>query len=303
MFESAQKLFANLIDFAGLFPPKELDMPTALGDYRHYREGSGRAILGRLVVPVGRLDEFDEHAREIVSTTQSQWLLSVVIPSAEEAHRAVDRIKRFISEHSQDPALGNATIDAIEIPVSSPEEIVAVTRELPEEGIVPYFEVTMPIEPADIHALAESGASAKIRLGGEVIPEPFRVQEFMRACVEGGIAFKASAGLHHPFATRDGETITEYGFIPLLLAAAFIFAYKDEVSPEDIIQLLGEQQATAFSFREEKISWLRNSLDIQQLQRGREFALRSIGSCDFSGPLRELVKLDLVRAEAPARSS
>jgi hypothetical protein len=52
-------LLAGLIDYAGLFPPAALDMPTALRNYAAYREGGFAWMLGRFVVPAARVGEVD----------------------------------------------------------------------------------------------------------------------------------------------------------------------------------------------------------------------------------------------------
>jgi hypothetical protein len=52
-------LLTGLIDYAGLFPPAALDMPTALRNYAAYREGEYAWMLGRFVVPVERAGEVD----------------------------------------------------------------------------------------------------------------------------------------------------------------------------------------------------------------------------------------------------
>ena len=61
---SLQTLLAGLVDYAGLFPPAKLDMPTTIANYAEYLAGDDAWALGRLIVPVGRLDEFEQHAAE-----------------------------------------------------------------------------------------------------------------------------------------------------------------------------------------------------------------------------------------------
>ena len=44
-------LSANLIDYAGMFPPAELSTQAALANYGRYREGEWSWMLGRFVIP------------------------------------------------------------------------------------------------------------------------------------------------------------------------------------------------------------------------------------------------------------
>ena len=61
-----RSLLVDAIDFAGLFPPAAQDMSSAVRDYGRYRQGDEAWALGRFVVPVARLEEFDPQAAELV---------------------------------------------------------------------------------------------------------------------------------------------------------------------------------------------------------------------------------------------
>jgi hypothetical protein len=54
---SLRALLANLIDYAGLFPPAARSLPVALEDYRRYLESPESWILNRLVLPVSKLSD------------------------------------------------------------------------------------------------------------------------------------------------------------------------------------------------------------------------------------------------------
>jgi hypothetical protein len=55
-------LLAKSIDYAGLFPPAELDISTALENYVRYSTGPSSWALGRFIVPVSTLAEFAAEA-------------------------------------------------------------------------------------------------------------------------------------------------------------------------------------------------------------------------------------------------
>src|SRR5688500_1588995 len=50
-------LLADAIDYAGLFPPAQLDMSGAVAEYASYLQSADQWALGRFVVPAARLDE------------------------------------------------------------------------------------------------------------------------------------------------------------------------------------------------------------------------------------------------------
>ena len=59
---SLRELLRGLIDYAGLFPPARLDMAATVDRYAQELRGSEAWMVGRIIIPAGRLDEFEEHA-------------------------------------------------------------------------------------------------------------------------------------------------------------------------------------------------------------------------------------------------
>lgn len=60
---SIRILLTKLIDYAGLFPPAGLAMAPAVSNYVAYRNGEYAWALGRFVLPVSRLSEFERIAK------------------------------------------------------------------------------------------------------------------------------------------------------------------------------------------------------------------------------------------------
>ncbi len=58
--DSAGVLLRDLIDYAGLFPPASLAMASSVANYDMYSQSEWNWILGRFIVPVARLAEFEE---------------------------------------------------------------------------------------------------------------------------------------------------------------------------------------------------------------------------------------------------
>ncbi|MDF2772824.1 MAG: hypothetical protein K0S86_2319, partial [Geminicoccaceae bacterium] len=56
-------LLRDAVDYAGLFPPAQLDMPGAVAEYAAYLASADAWALGRFVVPAARLDEMAATAR------------------------------------------------------------------------------------------------------------------------------------------------------------------------------------------------------------------------------------------------
>src|SRR5215475_2589907 len=126
MNHSLRDLLSGLIDYAGLFPPAALDMPTASRQYAEYRESEYRWALGRFVVPVARLDEFEKAAEDILPDGGWEgsefWKLSAL--AGGDLSADVSRIADFNRKYATlDSSAGVAVIDTIEIKVERPADI------------------------------------------------------------------------------------------------------------------------------------------------------------------------------------
>jgi hypothetical protein len=121
----------------------------------------------------------------------------------------------------------------------------------------------------------------KIRCGGARIPPVGEVAAFVRRCREHGLVFKATAGLHHAYATDAGE----HGFLNLL--AAVVFGEEEEAL---------RAQRGSFELDERSFRWNGREADAAACARVRETLFHSIGSCSFFEPVGELEELRILRA-------
>src|SRR3982074_1837462 len=82
---TAGALLRDLIDYAGLFPPASLAMATSVANYDLYLRSEWSWILGRFIVPVARLAEFEEARAGLPTPTSgtglTTWRLSVLLGS------------------------------------------------------------------------------------------------------------------------------------------------------------------------------------------------------------------------------
>ena len=70
MNKSLTALLSEIVDYAGLFPPSEVSMQVAVQNFNSYIRGEHAWMLGRFVVPVGRLEEFSESSKKYLETGQ-----------------------------------------------------------------------------------------------------------------------------------------------------------------------------------------------------------------------------------------
>lgn len=167
------------------------------------------------------------------------------------------------------------------------DEVKATTVE-ELEGVAPgaYVEIA---DLTLLDAIAARGLRAKIRTGGittDAFPAIANVAEFLRACKAKGVAFKATAGLHHPLRCVKPLTYepnapvgTMHGFLNVFLAAAML---------DHADGILAETDASAFTFDDEGASWRGHRVSTESLATMRRDFATSFGSCSFEEPINDL---------------
>jgi hypothetical protein len=296
-----RSLLADSIDYAGLFPPATLPMREAVANYAAYRSGSAAWMLGRFVVPVPRIEEFEEAAAEFLPQSgRAPWRLSALITDV-DIDRDAARIIAFNARHAKRAGDGAAVVEAVELKTSSVLDVSRIGHALADSFVV-YVEVPTAGDPTDlIDALLAHGLRAKIRTGGitaGAVPAPLEVLRFVAACLERGVPFKATAGLHHPLRGEypltyepGAESGTMYGFLNVFLAAAFLRA---GLPVPDVANLLLEREASAFTFDEDGVAWRDTRIATGALEAARAHGMTAVGSCSFEEPLAELAALRLL---------
>jgi hypothetical protein len=291
-------LLTGLVDYAGLFPPAGEDMRPALEHYASYLETPDRLALGRFIVPISRLSELEESARDLlpVADASEPWRLSVLV--ADDVRGAAAEMFEFNDRHSPESDSGRAVIDVVELKASTPNEITHQRNDLPGRFIA-FFEIPISSDVSPlVQAISSAGARAKIRTGGvtpEAFPSAERIVDFLVACKHESVAFKATAGLHH--AVRGEYRLTYepgsprapmYGFLNLFVAAALVYSGEGE---ETALAALEENEGPAFSFSDDAIQWREKRIPLDLIANFRSRFGISFGSCSFREPVDELVSL------------
>lgn len=294
-------LLDELIDYAGLFPPAALDMSPAVDAFARHRAGSLADALGRFVVPVGRLADFEAAAERHLPTVPSLedegqapplWALSVLVSAAEDPDAVaadLETIEAFNDRHTAVGA-GAAIVDTIELKAASGEAVDTIL-DLVDDEIHPYFELDHRTDVRGIlAAIAGLDAGAKIRTGGleaAAHPSVEEVARFIEACRMSEVPFKATAGLHHPVRAHQPSVGTEqFGFLNVFLGAAMLHARR--VDGEGLRGLLAETDAAAFTCGDDAIGWRGTNVSAEQLNEARSRFAHSYGSCSFDEPTDEL---------------
>jgi hypothetical protein len=297
--EAKRLLLAGLVDYAGLFPPAALSMAEAVRRYREYRKAPESWALGKFVVPVAQLAEFEEAAQP--KPGQDPWPLAVIAGSDFGADLRI--IEEFAGRVSP-----RVDVGAIEVRASSPEHVESIARDAATlrmnivDDFDVYVEVPVAADPSPvIDAIAEHGLRAKVRTGGVeagAFPTSEQLARFMAACTARGVTFKATAGLHHAMRGEYPLTYepasargTMFGFLNVFLAALFV---REGLGAADAAALLEERDASAISFGATSITWRGRVIDAAAIRAARAATATSFGSCSFEEPVADLSSLGLL---------
>jgi hypothetical protein len=294
-------LLAGSIDYAGLFPPAGLDMPTAVANYAAYRESDASWALGRFVVPVARLAEFEaatEAALGADPARQGPWRLSALLGNDVGADMRV--VEEFNCRHADSTAT-RVLVDVIEGKADTAEGVASVLQEVPGT-LQAYVEIPIVSDPYLLIAeIAGGRGRAKIRTGGvtaDVFPPSAQVVRFIGACISVGVPFKATAGLHHPLRAEypltyaaDSPRGTMFGFLNVFLATAFMAQGLDAITAT---LLLEESSPASIRVSEETIEWRGRRVSAAAIEAARSRAIVSFGSCSFTEPIGDLTALGLL---------
>lgn len=283
-------LLAGAVDYAGLFPPAALPMREAVRNYATYLESADAWALGRFVVPVARLRELDECAA-LSPSAESPWRLSALAGVGGTDDWAT--VEKFA---------GNGSIvDALELRIISPDDVRAAAARLPKD-LDAFYEIPIDDDPGQlVAAIARVGGKAKVRTGGvtaDAFPRAGDLARFIVTCAGAGVAFKATAGLHHPLRatyrlTYDADSARGemFGFVNVLLAAVFA---REGLPTSAVAELLAERNPTAFRFRTDSVEWRDQRVGMDALAATRRALALSFGSCSFTEPIEELGALGLL---------
>lgn len=267
-------------------------MADAVHRYQSFYLGNHGWILGRFILPVSRLSEFEFVLRDRLDS--KEWRLSCVI--GEDVNSALNEVRRFNDRNS----VHNLLIDAVEINLSGQDSLGQSLSLIPA-GLNCYYEVSPDISIELLEKMKACGGRAKIRTGGvkaEAIPQTECIAGFLKRSAEVGICFKATAGLHHPLQSihpltyePDAPVGRMHGFLGVFLAAAFA---RQGMATEELVHVINSDGANDFSFGIAEVQWHNARVATEMIRQVRQQFAISFGSCSVEEPTADLQELQLL---------
>lgn len=281
----------GLIDYAGLFPPAGLGMAETVRNYAGYQRRPDSWALGRLVVPVTRLAEFEDALEGLPEAERlgTRWPITALLGT--DADAEIEAVTAFNSRHEH----AGPRVHALEARADSPRQVSALGT-----AVSSRFELFLELPlghdlPELVTAAGKLGVRAKIRTGGvnaADIPEPEAVLAFLERTATARVPFKATAGLHHPvrglmpLTCEPGSACaTMYGYLNLILAATALW---DGQGRDSALTLLTAVDRHTLVLGETEIGWAGERISRDAIEQARREFVLAIGSCSFTEPLEEI---------------
>lgn len=331
MFATVRALMSEAIDYAGLFPPAQLPLDTAIRDYARYRAEPDAWMLGRFICPVAKLAELGPY-RELLSINPP-FRFSVLGAGGKTTDDFLAGLRgELTAMHAFEETLaGLVRAEIIETKLPQPlyaegdeDEVAGFFRAVSDvlldagRGATPvFFEVPldatvgqrMPVITAAVEMYldevalekASKGATRglvglKLRSGG-VKADAIPTCEHLAAAISAGatalVPLKFTAGLHHPIRHANaGVGAKMHGFLNVF-AAGMIGSYPKR-GPAKLARILADENAKAFRFDEARLTWEDEHANAAWIAEMRTKVITSFGSCSFDEPREDLRGLGLL---------
>jgi hypothetical protein len=288
--------FASLIDYAGLFPPASLSMTEAVAEYRRIRSDEHHWVAGRFLCRASQLNDLAATAISNLPSGELPWAVGVIFDGTpgESGAESIDfqaEMDPVMTIAAAEAKLGEPTSTslaaALDAMFSIAPDAVAFVEVDKESSITEQVFLIA----RDLGGRRRVGG-AKLRCGGvtrDMFPTPEQVAEFVIACTNDQLPFKATAGLHEPIRHFDAHLGAErHGFINILMAAALAETGSDPTTIEEVI---ADTRLDNFSISAAFASWRGYEIPGSALRRVRHSGFISYGSCDFDEPINALAAL------------
>ena len=271
-------LFDRMFDDAAVFPPGNAPLPVAIAEHLRHHQSWYASTVGPLVVPAARTDEVAQF-----ETSGVELALTGRLDDSD--------LENYVSRASAATDLEVVALELVVSDATDPEESVKEAARL-AAAVGPTTEIFIEDpdhSPEVLDGLASLSGRimVKLRTGGveaSAFPSEAELGRWIFGCIERGLPFKCTAGLHH--ATRHTALDTRFehhGFLNVILAVG---AALDGQSSADLADVLSAQD------------YPRVVEAVSQLSPSAVAGIRdrfvSFGTCSVTEPINDLVAFGLL---------
>ena len=301
---SLRALLAQVIDYAGLFPPASLALEPALQNYSEYIRTPDAWMLGAFVLPVA---EFGAAARSLSQfDSQNPLRISALGPKTDNAESFCASLSAAMGAISCFQANSGTVVSIEQFEMPLPAEVSAETLKLIRSSADPQLRTfwEAPAETAEraIKLIADNNRAhanrklgLKLRTGGvtaNAFPSSGDIAGVLICAGAHQVPIKFTAGLHHPVRLfHDSVQTKMHGFLNVLGSA--ILALEHDWTEKQIAEMLEDEDPAGFSFTDDFFGWRDWRMATDRVVVHREL-VTSLGSCSFDEPRDDLRALKLL---------
>lgn len=265
----------GLLDDAAMFPPGNASAHQAIVAHLRHRESWYARLVGPLLVPFGRWDEF-----VVAHETLGSPALDVVVIGSSDRPSPIPASVSVVGCELPSPGEVDALTEttgglALEVPtLDRLDEVVRTVTDLRARGVA---------------------AVLKFRTGGTeaaAFPSALEVATVVDAAVHHDVPVKFTAGLHHAVRYHDASTGFEHhGFLNILWAVVMA---QVRLPVPRLVEVLEEQDP-------EIVQQVARSWSAADTSAARATFV-SFGCCGVTDPVDDLVRLGLLADSSTERS-
>ncbi|MEP7146989.1 MAG: hypothetical protein ABI792_08260 [bacterium] len=311
----------KIIDYAGLFPPANLNLKNAFGNYLKYLDENYNFMLSKFICPVSLFPELKDLVSEVPSRD-----LKIIISALGRGGSDLNSFKKNLEE---DLAIWNKFVSGLKeninvnsFEVKIPIEIISscdsdnialfldslsnnIKQQISQPVMIfvegssndKWKENTVSlINGIEIHNQKNFDTGFKLRTGGteaNAFPSSHQIAFSIRKCLDRKVPMKFTAGLHHPFPHYDSEiNAAMHGFVNVF--ASGIIAMRHDISDSVLEEVLNDKNPLNFIFTDDNFSWNNWKVEIADIEYARKDLVLSYGSCSFDEPVEDLKSLHLL---------
>ena len=302
--ESVYCFLQKLIDYAGLFPPADLEIKTSLENYAKYIQSKDKWMMSKFIVPVSSLNDITYNIIKMFSE-KYPIILSII---SNDIYNDIESIKKFSQINSKTIIFSTYESQVLDISRFS-TNLLDIYKLSEREGLrlESFYEilsddnwVSKMNETVSIiskfNTECKTNIGFKLRCGGvksHMFPVVENIGHAIIACRDANVPMKFTAGLHHPVSRYSESVKTKmYGFLNIFVGG--MIAHKFNLKNEQLKEILLDENPKNFIFDTNGLHWKSYSISNIEIAKYRKESFISYGSCSFNEPREDLKKLGLL---------
>ncbi len=295
---------SGLIDYAGLFPPANLELKPSIHKYSNYIQGNDYWMMAKFILPASKLNDLSD---EMMAKFSKDNKLRLSLISSDFSKDKTELMK-MMGAYSGSILCTTVESKVIEIDqFESMYEKSRIARTVFDHSIQIFYEIDKtPNWKNGVEQLVKQLSELnenyglndgfKLRCGGveqEHFPSPEECAIAINTCRDYDVPMKFTAGLHHPVRHFSESVNTKmFGFFNLFIGG--MLAYKYQLNNDLLVEILEDEHPENFIFSEDGMSWKDLKLSNTEIDQLRKSSLISYGSCSFNEPRNDLKDLGLL---------